>query len=223
MKSKENLSRRDVTKQIGIVTGLGLVGPGLAMATLVTPQQTEGPFHPIDKQADTDLDLTLIEGHSKVATGEMILVRGRVLDIEGRPLNDALVDVWQANHFGRYSHPKDKNTAPLDPDFQGWGMITTDTDGRYEFKTIKPGPYPLSILGGEGWRCRHIHFKVSRSGSKELITQMYFYGDPLIEQDRQIAKVPEEHRHLLISNAVSDEVSGLPMFQFDIVLAPVNT
>ena len=81
----------------------------------------------------------------------------------------------------------------------------------------------LATVGDGGQPFLNSNFKVSRPGSKELITQMYFYGDPLIEQDRQIAKVPEEHRHLLISNAVSDEVSGLPMFQFDIVLAPVNT
>ena len=219
MKNQKRFSRRDVTKRIGVVAGVGLVGPGLALAAVATPAQVEGPFHPIDPQADTDLDLTLIEGRSERATGETILVRGQVMDTDGLPLSDAIVDVWQANHDGRYSHPKDTNTAPLDPNFQGWGLITTDSEGRFGFRTIKPGAYPLSFLDEEGWRCRHIHFKVSRSGHSELITQMYFHGDPLIEQDLEIAKVPEEHRHLLIADSVIDETTGYPLFKFDLTLA----
>lgn len=184
-----------------------------------TPEQVEGPFHPIEEQADTDLDLTLIEGNSKTAEGEIILVRGQVFDAEGQPLTDALVDVWQANHVGRYSHPEDPNTAPLDPNFQGWGLMTTDSEGRFSIRTIKPGAYPLSFLGEEGWRCRHIHFQVSRPGFDKLTTQMYFHGDPLIEQDLEIAKAPEELRHLLIAKSISDETTGLPLYRFDVVLA----
>ena len=148
----------------------------------------------------------------------MILVRGQVLDTEGRPVNGALVDVWQANHDGRYNHPDDKNTAPLDPNFQGWGLIKTDDEGRYSFKTIKPGAYPLSFLGEEGWRCRHIHFNVSQPEHKALTTQMYFHGDPLIEQDLEINGLPEEQRHYLIAKSVTDESSGLPLYTFDIVV-----
>jgi protocatechuate 3,4-dioxygenase beta subunit len=151
----------------------------------------------------------------------VILVRGRVVDTGGKPLSGALVDVWQANHHGRYDHPEDPNTAPLDPHFQGWGLIRTDAEGHYQFKTIKPGAYPLSFLGDDGWRCRHIHFKVAQDGHSELTTQMYFEGDPLIEQDRQIAKVQEELRHLLIAKPVADEASGLPLYRFDIVLQPL--
>jgi protocatechuate 3,4-dioxygenase beta subunit len=201
-----------------MVAGTALVTGGFASAAVPTPKQVEGPFHPIDEQPDTDLDLVMIEGHTEPAQGEVILVRGRVTDTDGRPLNDALVDVWQANHFGRYSHPEDPNPAPLDPDFQGWGLITTDSEGRYGFKTIKPGPYPLSFLGEDGWRCRHIHFQVSRAGFAKLTTQMYFHGDPLIEQDLEIATAPAELRHLLIANSTRDEATGLPLYQFDIVL-----
>ncbi len=219
MKKNKTVSRRDVSKQIGIATAVSLLGPGIAKALVTTPEQVEGPFHPIEEQADTDLDLTLIEGNSKTAEGEIILVRGQVFDAEGQPLKDALVDVWQANHVGRYSHPEDPNTAPLDPNFQGWGLMTTDSEGRFSFKTIKPGAYPLSFLGEEGWRCRHIHFQVSRPGFDKLTTQMYFHGDPLIEQDLEIAKAPEELRHLLIAKSVSDEMTGLPLYRFDVVLA----
>jgi protocatechuate 3,4-dioxygenase beta subunit len=218
MKNRTKLSRRDVTKQIGMVAGAVLVTSSVASAAVPTPKQVEGPFHPIDEQSDTDLNLLMIDGHSEPAKGEVILVRGRVIDTDGRPLKDALVDIWQANYFGRYSHPEDPNPAPLDPNFQGWGLITTDSEGRYGFKTIKPGPYPLSFLGEEGWRCRHVHFQVSRRSFSKLTTQMYFHGDPLIEQDLEIAKAPKELRHLLIAKSKLDEVTGLPLYQFDIVM-----
>ncbi len=215
----KKISRRSLTKKMAIATGVGLLSPGLIIAAPVTPAQVEGPFHPIDAQSDTDLDLSLIEGHSTAAIGEVILVRGRVLDARGQPLANALVDVWQANHYGRYKHPEDPNTAPLDANFQGWGLIHTDDQGRYAFKTIKPGAYPLSFLGDEGWRCRHIHFKVSQPGYDELITQMYFQGDPLIAQDLEVAKAPPELRHLLIIKQQADTVTGLPLFDFDLTLA----
>ncbi len=224
MKNKGATSARPLTRRqlsgLGLAAGATIIAPGLVRAaTAPTPRQVEGPFHPIEEQADTDTDLSMIEGHSEPAQGEVILVRGRVTDVNGQPLEGALVDVWQANHFGRYSHPEDPNSAPLDPNFQGWGLMTTDADGRYGFKTIKPGPYPLSFLGADGWRCRHIHFQVSRPGSKKLTTQMYFEGDPLIEQDLEIAKAPAALRHTLIAKPSTDAASGLPLHQFDIVLA----
>ncbi len=89
MKKHTNISRRDVTKQIGIAAGISLLGPGITQAAAVTPEQTEGPFYPIDEQADMDMDLTLIEGHSETAEGETILIRGRLSDADGRPLDDA--------------------------------------------------------------------------------------------------------------------------------------
>ena len=219
MNNRKQFSRRALSKQIGMAAGITLLGPAVARAAVVTPEQVEGPFHPIDEQSDTDLDLTVVQGHSKSATGEVILVRGRVVDTDGRTLSDALVDVWQANHHGRYSHPADENTAPLDPDFQGWGLLKTDADGRYRFKTILPGAYPLPAVGGEGWRCKHIHFQITRPGAKDLTTQMYFRGDPLIEQDLEVAKISEEQRHLLIADAITDATTGLPLYQFDMVVA----
>ena len=213
------ITRRTFTRKMGITAGVGLLAPVVAVAAPATPVQVEGPFHPVETQKDTDLDLTLIQGHSEPARGEVILVRGRILNSEGQPLPNALVDVWQANDAGRYSHPKDPNTAPLDPNFQGWGLINSDEQGRYTFKTIKPGAYPLSFLGEEGWRCRHIHFKVTQPGYKEITTQMYFQGDPLIAQDLEVAKVPADLRHLLIVDQQTDASSGLPLFDFDVTLA----
>lgn len=218
MKNYKNLSRRDVTKQIGIAAGISLLGPGIVKAAALTPEQTEGPFYPIDEQADKDMDLTLIEGHSETAEGETILVRGRVLDTSGQPLDDVLVDVWQANHFGRYSHPDDNSTAPLDPNFQGWGLTKTNAEGGYGLKTIKPGAYKTPTADGSGQRSGHIHFKVSRPGFEDLTTQMYFVGDPLIDQDFVMAETPLELRHLLIAHSTMDEVTRLPLYRFDLVL-----
>ena len=161
-----------MVRQIGFTAGASLfANQVLATSSIATPKQVEGPFYPVSKQADKDLDLTMVAGRIQPATGEVILVRGRVLDRNGQPLPDATVDVWQANHFGRYDHPDDKNPAPLDPNFQGWGIVKTDAMGVYNFKTILPGAYPLSVLNESGMRSKHIHFKVSRDGSKPITTQ----------------------------------------------------
>lgn len=218
MRKQKSLSRREATKKLAIAAGIALSAATTARAAVPTPEQVEGPFYPVVPQADKDLDLTRIKGHANVATGETILVHGQVLGPDGQPLRDVLVDVWQANHHGRYDHPEDPNTAPLDPDFQGWGMIRTDREGRYRFKTIKPGAYALPAADEDGMRSRHIHFKVSREGFHALTTQMYFRGDPLIEQDRLLAEAPAELRHLLIADSVIDSASGLPLYQFDVVL-----
>ena len=215
-----HLSRRAVNGGLAILVATGTVAPMRALAGMITPSQTEGPFYPVDPDAEHDVDLTLLEGHTESAVGEQILVRGVVRGADGDVLPGAVVDIWQANHHGRYSHPRDPNEAPLAPNFQGWGIMKTSKEGAYGFKTIKPGAYPLSFLGGSGWRCRHIHYKVSCPGYRALTTQMYFEGDPLIAQDFEIAKAPEESRHLLIAAATTDEDSGLPLYKFDITLAP---
>jgi len=223
MKNYKNVSRRDVTKQIAIAAGISLLGPGITRASMQTPEQTAGPFYPIDEQADKDMDLTLIEGHSDTAEGETVLVRGSVFDTDGQPLDNALVDIWQANHFGRYSHPEDNSKTPLDPNFQGWGLTKSNAEGKYGFKTIKPGAYQFPLAYGSGQRCRHIHFKVSRPGFEDLTTQMYFYGDPLIGQDLVMAQTSPELRHLLIAQSTTDELTGLPLYQFDIVLVAADS
>jgi len=218
MNNSKNVSRRELTKQIGIVAGISLLSTSIARAASITPEQTEGPFYPIDKQFDKDMDLTLIKGHTEKAKGETILVRGRVLDTNGHPLNDALVDIWQANHAGRYAHPGDTNSAPLDPNFQGWGIVKTSKEGRYGFKTIKPGAYQIPITGGGGQRCMHLHLKVSRPGFKDLTTQMYFDGDPLIEQDIVMNQTPLAMRHLFIARATIEKETRLSLYEFDLVL-----
>jgi len=217
MADSKTLSRRDVAKYLGAAAGLSVLDANAADTP--TPAQVEGPFHPITKHPDTDFDMTVVDGGRERALGDHVLVRGVVTDTDGKLLEGATVDIWQANHFGRYSHPDDKSDAPLDPNFQGWSLLTTGDDGVYGIRTIMPGPYPLVYLGFEGWRCRHIHFKVSCPGHESVTTQMYFAGDPWIAHDEEIVKAPEEERHRLIASAVPDEDSGLPLYRFDVALA----
>lgn len=217
MSNDSKLSRRDVAKFLGAAAGLSMVES--SAADTPTPEQVEGPFHPVVDIQDKDFDMTVVEGRDGEAAGDRILVRGQVVDTDGNPLKDASLDIWQANHFGRYTHPDDQNTAPLDPNFEGWSVLKTGGDGTYGLKTILPGAYPLWFFDSDGWRCRHIHFKVSCPGFEDLTTQMYFEGDPWIEHDEEIVKAPEEERHLLIAKSAVDEGSGLPLYRFDITLA----
>ncbi len=213
------ISRRTVTKQLGTIAGgAALLWSGIASALTKTPAQTEGPFYPPGPHVESDVDLTLLEGRTERATGDIILVRGRVTDLEGNPLANARVDIWQTNHWGRYLHPDDNNPAPLDPNFQGIGIAYTDADGNYGFRTIKPAPYPMSSFDGSGMRARHIHFKVAHESGTKVTTQMYFAGDPLIEDDNVMRRTPADKRHLLITSPVDDEETGLPLHRFDIAL-----
>ena len=213
------LTRRQLHRHAAALAGAAAtLASGTAVAAALTPTQTPGPFYPKSLPAETDVDLTLLEGHTERAKGDVILVRGRILDRDGNPLANARVDIWQTNHFGRYDHPDDRNPAPLDPNFQGFGMCHTDSEGRYGFRTIRPAPYPLDAMNDIGMRPRHIHFKVAHDDADELTTQMYFAGDPLIEDDVVMRGTPEDQRYLLITEAESDTETALPLHRFDITL-----
>ncbi len=144
-----------------------------------TSEQGMGPFYPVAKPVDQDADLTVIQGKPGKAQGQVIHIKGQVMDLKGQPVPDSLVEIWQANSFGRYTHPSDRNPAPLDPNFEGYGLFITDRDGRYMFKTIKPASYPA---GREWTRPPHIHFQVTTKTNR-FVTQMYFAGEPLNEKD----------------------------------------
>lgn len=211
--------------QAGLGVGVGVLGAGFVPGAgpsddCVTPAQTEGPFFPTKPPVDTDLDLTRIRGRSDRAEGLVIGIHGQVLDEGLQPVEGALVDVWQANHHGRYAHEADPNPAPLDPAFQGSGQLRTDADGRYRFTTILPGAYPAA----EGWmRPPHIHFKVARRGFHELITQMYFAGHELNDADRLLRSLPEGERERLVVNLVRGDPHDDPSATgvFNIVLRRV--
>lgn len=126
-------------------------------------------------------DLT-IQGNGE-PLGERIIVRGRVLDGDGRPVRNQLVEIWQANAAGRYVHKRDQHPAPLDPNFTGIGRTITGDDGSYQFTTIKPAPYPWKNHHN-AWRPAHIHFSLFGTDfTQRMITQMYFPGDPLFSLD----------------------------------------
>jgi protocatechuate 3,4-dioxygenase beta subunit len=218
--NNKNISRRKILGS-GIVVGVASVATAASAGEKkVTPGQTEGPFYPIKPQEDLDADLTRVTGANGVAEGEVIIVEGHVYDENGAPLADALVDVWQANAYGRYAHEKDPNTAPLDPNFQGWAKVVTNAEGRYRYKTIKPKEYAAM---GEWVRPAHIHYKVSKLGYHEVTTQMYFENEPLNEKDEIFLGTPEGERHLLVSR--DEVVEGDPdttrLCRFDVTLKAV--
>jgi protocatechuate 3,4-dioxygenase beta subunit len=176
-----------------------------------TPDQILGPFFPARRRAMPSADLSTIEGRNARAQGEVIEVTGRILNLDGKPVR-ARLTIWQANSFGRYRHPNDRNTAPLDPNFVGCTRIRSNNDGSYAIKTIKPGAYPAS----QNWmRPPHIHFEV-QGRFERLVTQMYFPGEPLNERDRLLAATlrPE----LLVAAEAAPQQPQRRVLNFDIVL-----
>jgi len=166
------------------------------------------------------LDWDLTRQHDGEPLGERIIVHGQVRDSDGRPVPQALIEIWQTNSAGRYPHHSDQHPAPLDPNFTGVGRCVTDAEGCYRFVTIKPGAYPWRNHDN-AWRPAHIHFSLfGRAFVQRLVTQMYFPGDPLFSQDPIFNAVPEAARHRLISSFdLSQTVPEWALaFRFDIVL-----
>jgi protocatechuate 3,4-dioxygenase beta subunit len=153
--------------------------------------------------------------------GERIIVEGRVIDGDGRPLRSTLLELWQANSAGRYTHVRDQHDAPLDPNFRGAGHVLTDENGGFRFLTIKPGAYPWRN-SYNAWRPAHLHFSVFGAGfASRLITQMYFPGDPLLALDPIYNSIPDASaRERLISRYDPDlsESEYALGYRFDIVL-----
>jgi protocatechuate 3,4-dioxygenase, beta subunit len=179
----------------------------------------ESPVYGHEDLGELDNDLT--RQHGGEPQGERIIVTGRVLEEDGRPVRSSLVEIWQANAGGRYLHEGDRHPAPLDPNFSGAGRTLTDDDGRYEFVTVKPGAYPWKNHPN-AWRPAHIHFSVfGRAFSSRLVTQMYFPGDPLFEFDPifQSVRDPKARERLIASFELDltkpDWALG---YRFDIVL-----
>jgi len=215
---------------IGLVSLTGIwfaptiVGQAADTVCPITPGQTEGPYYPpkaqIDAMLDQDNDLTRVGDRSGKPTGQIVYVMGQVRDQHCRPIEGAMVEIWQASENGRYSHPRDRdNRAPLDPNFQYWGKNITDKDGRYLFKTIKPGSYQA----GRNWtRPPHIHFKVSHGHVRPFITQMYFVGDAFQAADHILNDVPSNERERVIVQLElpgADYESDARLGRFDLTLS----
>ena len=180
---------------------------------------------PVFGHGDVDpIDNDLILNYAKpgeMPIGERIIVHGRVLDENARPVPNTLVEAWQANAGGRYRHKKDTYLAPIDPNFGGCGRTLTDENGYYYFRTVKPGAYPWRNWVNN-WRPAHIHLSIFGTGfAQRLITQLYFEGDPLIPLCPIVATIPDP-------DAVQQLIAKLDMnasvpldciaYKFDIVL-----
>ena len=214
-----DLSRREILRMSAILSVASVASTRIAIAQAAgqrTPEQILGPFYPL-KSLGQNADLTRVPGRPGRAEGLVLNVMGRVLNLKGEAIRNATIEIWQANSHGRYAHPSDHNPAPLDPNFEGSAILTTDHDGRYRFKTIKPAAYPA---GPDRMRPAHIHFQVSGRQDR-LVTQMYFEGDPYIATDRFLETALEQ-KELLITRLMPpapDMEPASKLVVFDIVLS----
>ena len=188
-----------------------------------TLSEITGPVYGHDRVRPTDSDLT--QQHAGEPLGERIIVSGRVLDEDGRPVPRTLVEIWQTNAAGRYHHLVDQHPAPLDPNFTGAGRTLTDDHGHYRFVSIKPGAYPWRNHYN-AWRPAHIHFSIFGSGfAQRLITQMYFEGDPLIKLCPIVQAIPDPESLERLIEPLDLKASApfdLLAYRFDIVLRGRN-
>ena len=189
---------------------------------VVLPQrltEVTGPLFGEERVRPGESDLTA--QHPGEPLGQRIIVHGLVLDGDGKPIPNTLVELWQANASGRYRHLVDNWPAPLDPNFDGTGRAVTDADGRYQFTTIKPGAYPWRNHDN-AWRPAHIHFSLfGRAFTQRLVTQMYFPDDPLFFQDPIFNAIPDpKARERMISrfDLGNTRAEWALAFEFDMVL-----
>jgi protocatechuate 3,4-dioxygenase beta subunit len=184
-----------------------------------TLSELTGPVFGHERIGPLDHDLT--RRHAGEPLGERIVVTGRVLDGDGRPVRDSLVEIWQCNAAGRYVHRDDQHPAPIDPNFTGAGRCVTDGEGRYRFVTIKPGAYPWNNHDN-AWRPAHIHFSLfGPAFVTRLVTQMYFPGDPLFAHDpifQSVRDAAARERMVSQLDLAATEPEWALGYRFDIVL-----
>jgi protocatechuate 3,4-dioxygenase, beta subunit len=219
MRDQHQISRRYVLGMAVAAGGFtisGAAGSLFAQELKRTPGEILGPFYPVLRSVENTADLTILPGKSGRAAGQVIYVMGRVVSIKGQPVKGARVELWQANSQGRYTHPSDTNPAPLDPYFEGFAVQNTDAEGRYRFKTIKPGAYPATA----NWmRPPHLHFEVTGKINR-TITQMYFPGEPLNDKDLLLQNVRANKEGLIakVMPPTSDVEPDSLLVIWDIVL-----
>ena len=191
-------------------SGLTLFSIASSARARVTPWQSLGPFYPKKLPVDSDADLTFVDGKNGQATGQFTRLSGRVTDQSGAPIKNARVEIWQCDAFGAYHHPRDG--GGVDTFFQGYGQTTTDDNGNYRFKTIKPVAYP--------GRAPHIHMKVI-DGSRELVTQIYIQGEPANKRDFLLNAIRNKQSRQLLEvafEASTDPDESELVARFDPVL-----
>ncbi len=207
-------TRRDVLGGLAVGTAAALWTPGaFAQALVATPRQTEGPFYPVSLPLDSDNDLVIVSDRLTPAVGEITHLRGRVVDLQGSPVRNATVEIWQVDAHGAYLHPRTSNLDRRDAGFQGFGRFETASDGEYYFRTIKPVPYP--------GRTPHIHVKVKRGDRDLLTTQCYVRGEPGNARDGILRRITDPAvRDAIIVDfaALPGSTAGELTARFDIVL-----
>lgn len=202
-----------------LATGAALaVGHGFpaAAALFPTPEQSTGPFYPLNLPLDSDNDLVRVEGRPERAAGTLLHLGGRLLEPDGRPVRGARLEIWQCDAFGVYGHPRE-GRGPADPNFQGFGRTAVDAEGAYRFRTIVPVPYP--------GRTPHIHFRIAGPGFEPLVTQMYIEGHPQNADDFLYRRLGSERARAAVTVALvpapelePEAKSGARRGRFDIVL-----
>lgn len=206
------MKRRHFLKNTILGAFSGLLA-GSARANMTTPSEMEGPFYPITPQKDKDADLTRIAGKPGIAKGEIIDVFGQVFDTDLNPIEDVTIDLWQANSFGRYHHPHDDSSAPVDEHFQAWAILQSGSEGRFRFKTVIPGAYNV----GRSKRPPHIHFKITKPGYESLLTQMYFPNHPLNAKDGLLRRKSAKEQAMMTAK----KTSNTNEYRYDIVIEKV--
>ena len=212
-------ARRNTIKHLlsvpiaAVVAATGL-RPAQAGLLVPTPMQSRGPFYPTEYPADTDNDLLKIGESAGLAQGRAVRLSGKIVDRAGRSPREAVVEIWQCDAQGRYRHPWDRRSTPLDTAFQGYGRYRVGADGNYWFRTIKPVPYP--------GRTPHIHFLIRGPGFEPLVTQMYVHGEADNDRDGLLNSIrdPQRRAQLIVdlkSIAGSVELHG----RFDIIIDAV--
>ena len=217
-KHSRALTRRAILQRAAGSAALLALTPAeraLAEELRRTPHQILGPYYPPEAAIpDQTGDLTQVKGRPGRAQGQVLHVMGRVLSKFGEPARGIKLYVWQANTFGRYTHPNDYNPAPLDPSFEGFAVITTDDNGGYRFKTIKPPAYPV---GPNTMRPAHIHFDI-RGKVDRLVTQMYFDGDPYNATDVDLNSANRKDLLITKMEASPELEAGSNKVVFNIVM-----
>ena len=195
-----------------LALSLAVAGGAWAASLAPTPEQTPGPFYPSVLPEDRDADLVVIKGRDGRAQGTMLLLSGRVMDTDGNPVGDALVEIWQADSYGRYLPPKDGAPGRRDANFQGYGQSRTDATGTYRFRTIRPVPYES--------RPPHIHFQITHPRFRPLVTQMYVVGESGREDPASFGGRRTRDALSVTLRPADGADAGALAARFDIVIVP---
>ncbi len=196
-----------------------------ARALAPTAHQTTGPFFPAQYIRPSDNDLAGLTRNDAKPLGDPCFIYGYVRDSADQPAVNVIIEIWQANAAGKFNHPNDRSSRPVDPNFFGWGRTWTDRDGFYSFTTIKPGPYPV-LPGSNRWFAPRISVRLVGSGlMRPLVTCLYFPGDPMNDNDPQLQALRNaKARRKLIATpeAHPSAPSGIPALRYDLGLGGKN-